>query len=164
VQNFFHAREDKQAVRDRVFQLLQQEDFLVQATILEKSKAQPQTRTSKARFYQYAWYYHFKGTHRRIVGNATELLITAASVAQKKEQRSFTEGVRDVLSQYYGAKVRWETDHPQSIADPCLQVADYCTWAIQRKWEREDLRSYDLIRDKVRHEYDSWSHGTKHYY
>jgi len=25
------------------------------------------------------------------------------------------------------------------------KVADYCAWAIQRKWERDDLRSYELI-------------------
>jgi hypothetical protein len=28
------------------------------------------------------------------------------------------------------------------MSDPCLQVADYCTWAIQRKWERGDERSH----------------------
>jgi hypothetical protein len=31
-------------------------------------------------------------------------------------------------------------------SDPCLQVTDYCCWAIQRKWERKDDRSFDLIR------------------
>jgi len=49
-------------------------------------------------------------------------------------------------------------------ADPCLQIADYCAWAIQRKWERQDLRSYDLIRAKIRSEYDLWAKGTDYYY
>lgn len=48
--------------------------------------------------------------------------------------------------------------------DPCLQVADYCTWALQRKWERGDERSYELIRAKIRSEYDVWKTGTTYYY
>jgi len=49
-------------------------------------------------------------------------------------------------------------------SDPCLQVADYCVWAIQRKWERDDSRSYDLIKDKIESEFDVWSIGSTHYY
>lgn len=164
VRDHFHACEDKQPVRDRVFNLLAQEDFSIAATILEKSKAQPQTRTSNSRFYQYGWYYHFKGTHRRTLSGADEMLITAASVAQKKVQLTFSEAVSDVMNQFYGNRVKWITDHPPSSVDPCLQVADYCTWAIQRKWERNDSRSYDLISNKIIHEYDSWRAGAKHYY
>ncbi len=49
-------------------------------------------------------------------------------------------------------------------SDPCLQVADYCVGAIQRKWERGDHRSYDLIKDKIETEFDAWAVGTRHYY
>lgn len=37
----FHATEDKQLVRDRVFEVLSRHDFRVDATVLEKAKAQP---------------------------------------------------------------------------------------------------------------------------
>jgi hypothetical protein len=45
-----------------------------------------------------------------------------------------------------------------------LQVADYCAWAIMRKWERGDTRSYDMIKDRVTYEYDVWEKGTDHHY
>lgn len=160
---YFHACEDKQAVRDRVFAVLAEESFWIETTILEKSKAQPQARITPHRFYQYAWFYHWRYTHGKILNGADELLITAASVGTKKGQRVFTDAVQDVAGQF-GANVTWRTNHPPSIADPCLQIADYCTWAIQRKWESADVRSYDLIKDKVRHEYDTWRRGNKHYY
>jgi hypothetical protein len=35
------------------------------------------------------------------------------------------------------------------MSEPCLVVADYCTWAIQRKWERDDQRSHELIAGKI---------------
>lgn len=44
------------------------------------------------------------------------------------------------------------------------QIADYCSWAIQRKWESGDQRSYDLIRDKIRSEFDAFSTGSMYYY
>jgi hypothetical protein len=36
-----------------------------------------------------------------------------------------------------------------NASDPCLWAADYCTWAIQRKWERRDERAYELIAAAV---------------
>lgn len=57
---YFHATTDQQEVRDAVFAELANHEFQVQATIMEKAKAQSQVRTDKPRFYQYGWYYHFK--------------------------------------------------------------------------------------------------------
>ncbi len=59
---------------------------------------------------------------------------------------------------------KWATDFWPSGADPCLQVADYCAWAIQRKWEKGDARSYDLIKDRITYEYDLWKKGEIHHY
>jgi hypothetical protein len=163
VGDYFHASEDRQPVRDEVFKLLQAEPITVEATILEKSKAQPQVRRTEHRFYQYAWYYHFKGTSRKILGPADELLVTAASIGTKNGRAAFEAAIKDVMNQYYRGTV-WKADHCPAMADPCLQAVDYCTWAIQRKWERGDTRSYDLISEKIRHEYETWARGTTHYY
>ena len=44
-----------------------------------------------------------------------------------------------------------------------LQVADYCAWALHRKWEREppDTRSYTQIRNKIATEYDLLGNGSR---
>lgn len=163
VKDHFHATEDKQAVRDAVFSMLADHKFRVQATIMEKSKAQPQVRESAQRFYQYGWLYHFRHSLARYIKPDDELLIVAASVATKKRQRAFTDAVNDVVQQHLPRK-QWATAFWPCANDPCLQVADYCTWAIQRKWERGDLRSYDLIKGRITYEYDLWQRGTRHYY
>ena len=160
----FHATEDKQAVRDAVFGILSSEPIAIECTILEKSKAMAHIRATHERFYQYAWYYQFKGARGKILGDANEMLVTAASIGTKKSRTRFESGIHDVMNQHYGARVTWKTDHCPAIADPCLQAADYCTWAIQRRWERGDTRSYDLIKHAIRHEYETWRHGTRHYY
>ena len=160
---YFHASEDSQPVRDRVFELIGKQSFTIQATIMEKSKALPKIRSSSDVFYKYGWFYHFSYGLKSFIESTTELHITAASVGTKKTQISFTDGVNDVVRQTIKRR-QWATAFWPCGTDPCLQIADYCTWAIQRKWERQDTRSYDLIKNRIVYEYDLWSHGTVHHY
>lgn len=162
---YFHASEDRQSIRNGVFNLIKSTDLRIYATIMEKSKAQPQTRISRERFYHYGWFYLLKFAANKIVGQDAELIVTTASLGSKKEQAAFTQAVNDVLQQTL-PRHQWVTSFCPAQADPCLQIADYCTWAIQRRWESQgkDVRSYDLIKDKIAYEYDLFSRGAKHYY
>jgi hypothetical protein len=158
----FHATEDEQAVRDEVFQLLSRADLRVDATIFEKRKALPRLHTP-ASFYQLAWYLHFKHVAPQIVGFGDRLLVTAASLGTKKQRGIFHKAVTNVVFQVSPTLTHRVAFSPYQ-SDPCLQVADYCTWAIQRKWERGDARSHVLIHGKIRSEYDVWSIGQNFYY
>src|SRR5258706_316059 len=97
LENGFHATMDRQAVWDKVFNLLSSASFRVDATVLEKSKAQPQTRTTDQRFYQYAWLYHFQYVGPRIVSLNDDMLVIAASLATKGKGTSARAGVEDVV-------------------------------------------------------------------
>lgn len=130
---------------------------------MEKAKAQQQIRETNARFYKYGWLYHFRHSHKKYLTSQDELHITTASVGTKKGQKIFSSAVNDVVQQTIGRQ-QWVASFWPAQTDPCLQVADYCIWAIQRKWEKGDGRSYDLIKDKIAHEYDLWAHGTKKFY
>lgn len=158
----FHASEDPQAVRDEVFELLRQSSFRVDATILEKRKAQPQLRSERP-LYKMAWFLHFKYVAPRVATRSDRLFVVAASLGTKKKKSAFHVAVDDVVHQVAPCHSYRVAFWPME-SDPCLQVADYCTWAIQRKWERQDTRSYDLIKSKVRSEKDIWRIGTKYYY
>lgn len=163
--DYFHATTDKQAVRNAVFETILAHPFTVQATIMEKRKAQPQVRETRPIFYKYGWYYHFKHGMYGQFKLEHEALITAACLGTKKERLSFQNAVRSVMRQTMWVK-EWKTDFMPTAADPCLQVADYCAWAIQRKWESggKDCLSYDLIKDRITYEFDLWAHGTVYYY
>lgn len=161
--DYFHASEDKQAIRDAVFDLIRGHDFQIHATIMKKAKAMPHVRADKATFYKYGWLYHFKNSSLYYLGRDDELHITTASIGTKRGQGIFTSAVNDVVQQIIGRR-QWATSFWPANTDPCLQVADYCVWAIQRKWERNDSRSYDLIREKIVYEYDLWGQETTYYY
>lgn len=164
--DFFHATQDTQYVRDKVFALIQKYDLAIYAQVIEKSKAQPSMRPTRERFYKYAWFYLFKHNMARIVPRLEDqLMVTIASIGTKKGQVPFSEAILDVVQQTQKIDAgSWRTSFCQCSTDPCLQIADYCTWAIQRKWERGDSRSYDLVKDKIKYEYNLWGHGTTHYY
>lgn len=159
----FHSAKDPQAIRDEVFALLADLDFRVDATILEKRKALPRIREPEHYFYKFAWYYHFKYVAPEIVGPSDRLFVTAASLGTKRKRAAFHQAVDDVVRQVARCASHrvafWPAD-----SDPCLQVADYCTWAIQRKWERGDDRSHVLIADKIETEFDMWKNGKTFHY
>jgi len=163
VSNGFHAKNDTHAVRSAVYDELLKHPFRVDTVVLDKPKAQPQTHTSEPTFYKYAWFYHFKYVAPRIVNADDELLVVAAALETKRKRDVFHAAVEDVCSQV-APVARFQTAFWPAVGEPCLQVADYCCWAIQRKWEQGDDRWYRLIRSKVRSEFNLWGSGRTTYY
>ena len=158
----FHAAEDKQSVRDAVFDVLQSYSFRVDATILDKRKTQPKLKPTDMQFYKHAWFYHMKYVAPMIATRRHQLLVIAATIATHRKSTAAREAVKDVMAQVSPTSARvalW-----RAASDPCLQVADYCCWAIQRKWERGDDRSYQLIESKIQSEFDIFKSGTVCYY
>lgn len=166
----FHATDELQPIRDRVFEVLQGLDFTIDATIFEKRKARPDLYSTVDRFYRHAWYYHFKFLAQRVIRDrAARLLVVPATLGErKKKQELFSQAVREVVDQT--ARVRearcafW-----RARTDAGLWAVDYCSWAIQRKWEHvwqgaPDDRSYRLVQGKIGSEFDIFRRGTQTYY
>jgi hypothetical protein len=166
----FHASEETQEVRDRVFDVLDPLDFRVDATIFEKRKALPRNRQSEAYFYQFAWFYHLRYLCQfRLNQPDLRLLVIPATLGGRgKRQEAFAGAVRSVVYQV-AAVAEAQCAFWMGRSDPCLWLADYCCWAIQRKWEHTwqgspDVRSYDRIRSKIKSEFDIFALGTTTYY
>jgi hypothetical protein len=45
-----------------------------------------------------------------------------------------------------------------------VQVADYCNWAVFRKWQRGETEFYDQIKPALRSEFDIFRTGVTYYY
>jgi hypothetical protein len=99
----------------------------------------------------------------RIVGKADELLVIATSIGTERQRTSFHQSITSVISAV-APTTAFRTAFWSAGTDPCLQIADYCCWAIQRKWERNDPRSYALIADRLESEYDFFQWSSVRYY
>lgn len=160
----FHASSDKQRVRDRVFAGLAkaETEFRFDITILDKRKAFGYLRRDPIRFYKTAWYLHFKYVAPGLVGSLDELLVVASKLQIEKKKRLVHTAVSDVVAQV-SPTVVYHTAFAPAISDPCLQIADYMTWAVQRKYELGDHRSYDLVKHKIASEFQPYANGKLQY-
>lgn len=147
-----HATEDPQRVRDEVFRTLQRCDMRIDATIITKASAPPEMRDPH-RVYRYAWHKHFGRIAGEAAGSGDRLLAVASDLGTRKRRGAFHLAVDDAIRA--SARCAHRVAFWPNMSEPCLVVADYCTWAIQRRWERDDDRSYRLIADKIASEVDA---------
>lgn len=151
----FHATKDPAPVRNRVLGIIEDLDLRVDALVLEKAKAMPHIRATEERFYKHAWFYLMRFVLPRL--NCRELLVVPASIGNNKRRTAFHDVVREVMQQV--GTITYRTACWDANSDACLQVADYCGWALQRKWEMGDMIPYGRIQSKIRSEYDLFAPG-----
>lgn len=154
----FHASEDRQVVRDRVFELLGGFNFRIDATIFEKAKVLPHLRPDDLQFYKTAWLYHARYFLPAVTDPGDEIILVAATIPLRRKAQYVSGALHDVLQDAASGRTLRVASWVAS-SDPCLQVADYCCWAIHRKWERGDERSYELIKSRIASEFDIFQYG-----
>jgi len=157
-----HATDDSPAVRNEVYRLIAPGAFRIDATAFEKRKAMPHLH-SELGLYKIAWFLHFRYIARHIVSRSDRLLVVAAQIGTKRRRGAFHNAVDDVVQQVNPCRAYRVAFWP-SPSDPCLWLADYCTWALQRDWELGDATALNLVRRNVTSNMDMWSWGTKYYY
>jgi hypothetical protein len=151
----FHATEDRQAVRDRVFATICAEGgFELDFLVLEKAElSELGSAPDPAVVYP-----HFAKELIRVVldrrvteGGEVVIVTDRLPLLSKKRaiEKSFKVGLRELVRE--GG--RFTIVHHPSAAHQLLQAADYCTWAVQRKHSVGDVRSWKLVEPFVRTEY-----------
>lgn len=163
---YFHATEDKQMVRDQVFGVIQDHlgQFIVDSVIIEKRKTNP-VLWEKGKFYVKVFGFMMKWVlQRRIDDHIKQLLIFTDEIPMEKDRQAIEKGIKTTVSHHLGRSLKYHVYHHPSKSNFNLQVADYINWAIYRKWERDDLRSYDLVNQAIRGEADLFKEGTTIYY
>ena len=75
----FHATDDRQLVRDAVFEIIRTSDLRIDATVLYKPKADPKFWRDELAFYELAWFYHMKHVVPQVTAIDDQLLVIAAS-------------------------------------------------------------------------------------
>lgn len=154
----FHATSDRQWVRDKVFEVIAScSDLRYDVTILDKRKTISKYRRAPIQFYKLAWYLHLKYVASEIAGLDDELFVAASALSISRKKKAVREAIENVVVQV-APSLRVVTAFQPTASDPCLQIADYCTWAMQRKYEQfRDDRSYELIRHLIHSEFQPFS-------
>jgi hypothetical protein len=163
---YFHAAEDKQATRNRVFDIIQRHlsGVRVDALLVEKRKTAPGLQAEE-RFYSNMLgelLQFILGEHR--LEEFAEIIVFTDRIPVQRKRAAVEKAVKLTLASLLPAKVRYRVLHHDSKSNFDLQIADYCTWAIYRKWALADPRSFAMIAAAVRKEWDFFQAETTTYY
>lgn len=163
----FHASEDRQAVRDQVFKILGKHQFETDFVIIEKCKTNPTLQNMTKLYPKMAMilleYIFRRYKWRSSDSREIDKILIFVDTIQRKKRKAIEKALKKEVKRVLG-QINFNIYHHTSYSHFGLQAVDYCTWAIFRKWERNDYRSYNLISGKVKSEFDVFERGKTKYY
>jgi hypothetical protein len=138
----FHACEDLQATRDAVVALVRKHtDWHFASIVIGKPKLNPAIRDQAAFYPKFASMvlrFVFKG---RIRPDTSQVLIHTDTLPVGKQRAAVEASIKKAAHADLGG-VPFCTFHHARASNAWLQVADYCSWAVYRRWEKKDDRTY----------------------
>lgn len=163
---YFRASEDKQAVRNCVFNIINDhlDQTRIDSLIVEKKKTAPGLRREE-RFYPemlgYLLFYIVNGYNLNLFH---KIIVFTDNLPIQRKRKAVEKAIKKVLAHKLPANVTYHIFHHASKSNCDLQIVDYCNWAIYRKWEKQDLRSYEIIKRSIQSEFDIFRPGRRYYY
>jgi hypothetical protein len=162
---YFHASEDAQAVRDQVFRILIKPglDLRVDTVVAQKNKTNPSLQRQPIEFYRVIGEAVLKYVFNRANQHDFDhVVLVFSSIFDRKKRGILKQAFKSLIKRYAG--VPFALYFHDSKFDLCNQAVDYLGWAVFRKWELGDSRSYDLIQTLVKSEFDIFKKGSMEYY
>lgn len=147
----FHAAEDRQAVRDRVFAAMAGVGgFDVDALVVEKA-AVPADLRDEARFYPECAERLLAPVFARYADPRERVVVVTDRLPLKRTKQAVEKAFKLFIRRRLGDRP-FSVVHHASAAHAGLQAADYALWAVYRKWQGGDERSYALVAPFLRSE------------
>ena len=104
--------------------------------VIEKAKVYPDLRPPHRfypRFAASVLRYVFR---RHLQAGTSTVLVFTDTLPINKRREAVEKSIKTVSRHELQAETRFESYHHPSATNPWLQVADYCAWAVFRKWEQ----------------------------
>jgi len=163
----FHARQDAEPKRNEVIKVLLEhsswqfasivvEKRCVNLSIREPDKFYPKFLTMVLRFI-------FRG--RLIRRTAKVLVYTDTLPFTGKQARAVGSTIKAACRSDLPSGIPFHVLHHRRETNAWLQVADYCSWSVFRKWEHGIVGEYDRIKARIAaREIAPMSHGDGRIY
>ena len=146
----FHASEDNQYVRGEIFNIIStfnQESVKAYSYILEKPKVSPSKRQEKDKFYIDNLNLAIQQLLDKLEIDKNFIIITDRLPVHKNKNKQIS-ALKKGIKEYIKNKklnIRYDIFHHCSASSVNLQIVDYISWAIFRKYERNQDVFYRKI-------------------
>ncbi len=174
----FHATEDAQHIRDKVFAFINsiRTSFEVHAVVARKNRTHPSlyiesykkggkeiVRNTGAKLYTLLCTnllgYVFRGKEDKV----NKIIVVTSSLFVGEEKKVMLRTIKRETKKKF-PHVPFEIYMHKAIVDLNCQLADYCCWAIFVKKERKEERPFAVISDRVLSLFDIFKDGETEYY
>lgn len=162
---YFHASEDAQSVRNSVFDILiNNADYTrIDSIIAQKNKANPKFYNQPLEIYKLMGQVLLKYSFNRASWRGFDhVVLVFSSIFDKKKRGILKQTFKSLIKQM--ANTSFALYFHDSKFDLCNQAVDYFGWAIYRKWDSEDKRSYQLIKKQIKSEFEIFQKGETEFY
>ena len=164
---YFHASEDRQAVRNEVFGIIKTlSNIRVDSLIVEKRKAGPSIRPINKLYpmmVEQLLKYPFNAPGIDIQTYEKVFFFFDRAASTKKQQQILIASVKYYLAKHLKG-IDYHIAMHSSSSHHYLQIVDYLSWAVYEKWERQEYRPYQEISHLLKSEFQIFQHGTTTWY
>lgn len=172
---YFHAAEDKQSVRNLVYSFIEDmKDIEIDSVIVQKNKTNPSlyvsTKKKKPKkgekLYTLALQTLLQYIFHRYNNSAKvdQVVIVLSSIFDVNKRELIKKIIKIYLKQIFSNP--FYLYFHQNRSDKNTQIADYCCWAIYKKWTDGEIRPYSAVNkgNKIKSEFDIFKTGKTIYY
>ena len=172
---YFHATEDKQVVRNQVYNFIENlENIEIDSVIVQKNKTNPSLYISEkkkkskkgATLYTIALRTLLQYIFCRYGNSAKvdQVVIVLSSIFDVSKRELIKKIIKIYLKRIFSNP--FYLYFHQNRSDKNTQIADYCCWAIYRKWTDGEIRPYNAVNkgNKIKSEFDIFKTGKIIYY
>lgn len=163
---YFHAAEDQQTTRNEVFKIICNNLTGVRfdSVIIEKRKTGPTLQAPEKFYPRMLGYLLLFVLSQHQLADYKEIIVFTDRIPVEKKRKAIEKVIKETLAKMLPSTARYRIYHHDSKSNFDLQIADYFNWAVYRKWDRNDLRSYDLVKSVIKSEFDIFRTGITYYY
>jgi len=163
---YFHCCQDNKHIRDNVFSIIGAKinSLRIDSVVVEKRKTGP-TLQLPGNFYPKILGYLLRFVvSRQNFANISTIFVITDTLPIQSKKKSFQKTIKKTLVAVLPKSVNFKIMHHSSRSTYGLQIADYCNWAIFRKWEQGDDSYHKKIKGGIKSEFDIFSIGKRFYY
>ena len=146
----FHATADRQINRNSVVNILAQtQGWHFAAVVIEKAKVYPELRAPHRFYPEFAASVLKYIFHRYVASGTGAVLVCTDMLPVQKRRDAAEKAIKTACRKELSRDTQFHSYHHPSASNAWLQIADYCSWAVFKKWEQGDIRTYNLISHRL---------------
>jgi hypothetical protein len=100
-----------------------------------------------------------------VAAGTTRVMVYTDRLPVQKKKDAVEKAIKTTCRNECGTSMPFEVYHHDKASNCWIQIVDYCSWAVFKKWEKGDSRTYDQLKSRLQApELDVFAAGDQNHY